>query len=316
MRSLRLVVGAVALCSVQAPAQVAGIQVNTRAQDTMVFISHEMGAAETGNAVVSGAPFSAEIMTEFRQTLGDGNAIERTSRGAIYRDSEGRTRREQPLGAGPAATDAAPKQVIIIRDPVAGVSWTLNPEEKVALKLKVRGDAFAASGPVWVDESHGPVQVHSRRRVQHAPESGGPAQRTAVRHVEVIRHDSAQPKTEELGTQTINGVLAEGVRFTTTLPAGAIGNTRPIETVTERWFSPQLQTVVRTRSSDPRTGDYSFELTNIRHGEPSPSLFQPPPDYEVREAPAIRAVPGTAVAAPHGRGVRQEIRHSTQPRED
>ncbi|MGE5487709.1 MAG: hypothetical protein ACM3ZB_07820, partial [bacterium] len=68
---------------------------------------------------------------------------------------------------------------------------------------------------------------------------------------------------------------------------------------------------VRTRSSDPRTGDYSFELTNIRHGEPSPSLFQPPPDYEVREASAIRAVPGTALSAPRGRGVRQ----SAQPRE-
>lgn len=321
MRSLISVVCAVGLFCCYAPAQVveqqrrAGEARQARTRDTMMFISHEMGGAEAGDAVVKGAPFSAESVTEFRQTLGDGNVIERTSRGAIYRDSEGRTRREQPLSAGPAAMGAVPQQVVIIRDPVAGVQWTLNSEDKVAIKTEVLRHASAAPGAVWVDESRGAVQVRSRR-VQHAPEPGTPAQSTAVQHVEVIRHDAAPPKVEDLGTQTINGVPAEGSRTSTTLATGTIGNVRPIEIVTERWFSPQLKTTVRTRSSDPRTGDYSFELTNIRQGEPSPALFQVPPDYEVREAPEIRGVPGGVLAVPHGRQQRQEIRHSQQPREE
>src|SRR5512144_2431125 len=52
-------------------------------------------------AVVVGAPYSAEGVTTVVQMLGDGTRIERTVRARFYRDSEGRTRREQTiLGLG------------------------------------------------------------------------------------------------------------------------------------------------------------------------------------------------------------------------
>jgi hypothetical protein len=94
--------------------------------------------------------------------------------------------------------------------------------------------------------------------------------------------DDASRKTEGLGQRTIEGLTAEGRRITTTIPIGAIGNDRPIQTTSERWYSPELQVNLRTERHDPRTGDSVFQLTNIRRGEPARSLFEAPPGYSVK----------------------------------
>jgi len=93
----------------------------------------------------------------------------------------------------------------------------------------------------------------------------------------------AEVNKESLGTQTIEGVQAEGTRVTFTIPAGKIGNERPIVTVNERWYSPELQTVVMSKNSDPRMGETTYRLTNIVRSEPDPGLFQVPADYTVKE---------------------------------
>jgi hypothetical protein len=90
-------------------------------------------------------------------------------------------------------------------------------------------------------------------------------------------------KEESLGKQTIEGVEAEGTRNVTTIPAGEIGNERPIEIVFERWYSPALQAVVMTRHVDPRFGETSYRLTNISRDEPARSLFEVPAGYSVKE---------------------------------
>ena len=92
-------------------------------------------------------------------------------------------------------------------------------------------------------------------------------------------------KSEPLGKQTIEGVEAEGTRTVTTIPAGKIGNERPIEIVFERWYSPELQTVIMTRHNDPRFGETIYRLTNISRDEPSRSLFEVPAGYTVKETP-------------------------------
>jgi len=92
-------------------------------------------------------------------------------------------------------------------------------------------------------------------------------------------------KEEQLGKQNIEGVEAEGTRTTVTIPAGEIGNERAIEIVSERWFSPELQLVVMTRNSDPRTGETTYKLTNINRAEPAKSLFEVPSDYTIKEGP-------------------------------
>ena len=81
----------------------------------------------------------------------------------------------------------------------------------------------------------------------------------------------------------ISGVQAEGKRITETIPAGAIGNERAIEVVNETWYSPELQTVLMSKHSDPRTGDVTYTLTNVSRAEPDPALFTIPPDYKLRD---------------------------------
>ena len=88
-------------------------------------------------------------------------------------------------------------------------------------------------------------------------------------------------KKESLGTQTMEGIAVQGERLTSTIEAGAIGNDRPISTVTERWYSPDLQAYVLTKRTDPRNGDETTKLTNVHRGEPSPVLFELPPGYTV-----------------------------------
>lgn len=219
---------------------------------TRMFIADEMGL---GAKLVKGAPFSAQVLTDFTQTLADGTQIHRTSTGAVYRDSEGRTRREQTLPAvGPLGSAGTPSQMVFISDPAAGFAYILNVSKKTAQKIALP----ASSGQAGV----------ARRRM------GGGAAGAANTF-----------KNEPLGTQVIGGLQAEGTRTTVTIPAGQIGNDRPLAVVSERWYSQQLQTVMLLKHSDPRVGNNVYQLTNINQAEPDQSLFQVPPDYTVSQGP-------------------------------
>jgi hypothetical protein len=99
---------------------------------------------------------------------------------------------------------------------------------------------------------------------------------------------------EDLGKQNIEGVEAQGTRVAITIPAGEIGNERPIEIVNEHWYSTELQIDVMTRHSDPRTGETTYRLTNINRSEPSKSLFEVPSDYTVSEG--MKVLPAIAPA--------------------
>jgi hypothetical protein len=88
-----------------------------------------------------------------------------------------------------------------------------------------------------------------------------------------------QFQNESLGKQMMEGVEVEGTRTRITIPAGQIGNERPIEIVSERWFSPELKVVIMSRNSDPRMGETVYKLTNISRAEPPRTLFEVPADF-------------------------------------
>jgi hypothetical protein len=260
--------------------------------DTFVFVSGEMSI---DGKIVKGAPYSAQAVTEMIQTLGDGNRIVRKNTANVYRDSEGRTRRDQTLGAiGPFAVAGDPPQTVFINDPVAGVNLILDPRTRTARKLQrfeykiqVGADKLPPPGeskmrtplPGKEVEAHGFVFTTPPPGV--GPLGAGPAD------VHFFGHTSkAEAKTEKLEKRMIEGVEAEGTRTTVTIPAGEVGNELPMEIVTERWYSPELQTVVMTRHSDPRFGENTYKLTNINRAEPAATLFQAPSDYTIKEAPA------------------------------
>ena len=96
----------------------------------------------------------------------------------------------------------------------------------------------------------------------------------------------ATPVTESLGVQLIEGVPAEGTRTLMTIPAGQIGNERPIEVISERWYSPDLEVLLYSRHVDPRYGETTYRLSNIVRTEPAASLFEVPPDFTLVDAPA------------------------------
>jgi hypothetical protein len=243
--------------------------------------------------LVKGAPYSAQAITETTQTLADGNRIVNKSSAMLYRDSEGRTRREQTLKAiGSFAVDG-PLQTIIISDPVAGVSYVLDSKEHVAHKMpNLRYELGPVTGAPLVGAPPGQmgVRVHTGPGGETSVAVNGAAgfglKQDGV-HAFALKPAGAAANavTEPLGVQTIEGVDAEGTRTTITIPAGAIGNEKPIEIVEERWYSPSLQTVIMTRHSDPRFGETSYRLTNIDREEPARTLFELPADYQVEEGP-------------------------------
>ena len=204
------------------------------------LLSSEMRLSEK---VVKGVPFSAQVAIESNQTLANGTRLTRKTTGLIYRDGEGRTRRDQTIEiVGPFAPAGEPPQRVFINDPVAGTHYVLDPQNRTARKLTL---------------SEGP------------PPPPPP--------------DSSDVKTESLGKQTIEGVLAEGTRATITVVAGLVGNDRPFDIVSERWDGVELQTIVLSKHSDPRMGEFVYRLTNITRSEPARSMFEIPADYKIEE---------------------------------
>jgi hypothetical protein len=198
-------------------------------------------------APVTGAPYSGLETTQIQRKLEDGNQISREEQAKVYRDSQGRVRMEN-TGTNPQTGKS--RTVITIFDPVAGYSYVLNPQTKTAWKR--------------------PLPPAGSRPGQGM--GMGPGRRAAN-----------QGKTEDLGTQTINGLAATGTRVTTTIPAGSVGNQQAIVITRETWISTALKVPVQIKTSDPRFGSSSVQLTGVVQSEPDAALFQVPSDYTLTE---------------------------------
>jgi len=158
-------------------------------------------------------------------------------------------------------------RIVEITDPVSGYRCVLDPYNHVAHRF---------SAPEKTNEP-------ARRSVQPGTADQEAPSSAAVRASNPAppRTDRPDVTTESLGTQIIEGVSAEGTKMTRTFPVGAIGNDRPIVSVTESWFSPELKVVVLSKTSDPRMGESTMKLQNIDRSEPDPALFQVPSDYQL-----------------------------------
>ena len=261
--------------------------------------------------VVKGAPYSATAITEHVKTLSDGNQIIRKNESTLYRDSEGRTRTEQTLGTiGKWTSGGEAQQNIIIADPVDGVSYSLDPRTHTAHRFVFRQkmlpaeaqkklSADAQSKTVMIKgqtvtqaefEGMAEKKRMAKENLLKKPRKGPPTDPEMEKQLDMfqqgiprIEAGQGQKKEESLGTQTIEGVTAEGTRLTFTVPAGEIGNTLPMELVRETWYSPELQVAVMSKFRDPRSGETTYRLTNLTRSEPDHSLFGVPADYNVSD---------------------------------
>jgi hypothetical protein len=239
---------------------------------------------------VKGAPYSGVEISESTQVLGDGTRIHNETQTQVYRDSEGRVRRETP-------TD------VTIFDPVGNASYVLNTNSHTARKLPLGTYVFST-----VTGDGKMLTTNFNYRVSTDGKAGDPdVEKIAAEKVMAEKVMADQLKTvhvtggavgfnvehkvmgrspgttEALGKRMIEGVNSDGSRVTSTLEVGAIGNDRAIQSVNERWFSQELQTVMMTKHSDPRTGEESFRLVNVSRTEPPAYLFQIPAGYQLIE---------------------------------
>ena len=271
-------------------------------------VATEAAARVPLEQAMKGAPYSAELLIEATQQLADGNRIVRKTTGRVYRDGEGRVRREEERPNG--------RTTISISDPVAGFSYSLDAENKIAWRTPA-GAAGAIMGKVEASQVDAARRQETERRIAEVAARGGggggtegargrggatvaPAEApggsggTFIRrgNVEVVTGPSTRmvmPTMSPLPVgplehKTLEGVPVEGRKSTTTIPAGQVGNEQPLTIVSEQWRSPDLNILVMTRYSDPRTGDSSYRLQNIVRAEPDRSLFMVPADYTVKDS--------------------------------
>ncbi len=235
--------------------------------------------------VVKGKPYSADTTTETVQILADGNRIVHRTVSKFYRDSDGRTRREQTFGNVDPEHPSPHEVKVFVDDPVSGLAFVLDPASKSADKVH-RSRQFLDDRNAEVDGQ--------RIMVKSDGEEGGPgaAGRMLIRFrdehsgdpntsVALIEDEKRDVVKEDLGTRNIEGVDCNSTRTTTTIPAGAMGNEKPISIVRETCYAPAIAAVVESTTEDPRYGKTTYQLTNVQLSEPSRSMFEPPPDFKI-----------------------------------
>jgi hypothetical protein len=214
---------------------------------------------------VKGIPLTADIVNTHIQYLQDGNKITNEETSHFYRDSEGRTRRENKLVLAGHEGDAP--TMIMISDPVAHTRFVLNIWRKEADEMP--GPGGPGPSDVMFMKKHADEQVVTGRRQTSS---------------------SAHETTEGLGTQSMEGVTAHGTRTSHVIPAGKIGNEKPISVTTESWYSDELGMEVLRVHKDPWAGEVTTKVTDVRRGEPDASLFIPPADYKVNKVDGNKQV--------------------------
>jgi hypothetical protein len=241
-------------------------------------------------AVVKGQPYQAQAVTEMKQTLADGSHIVQTTTATVARDIDGRTVRVQKLGAMGPWKDSSPgnsQTLTTIFDPVAQEHIDYTSGSKVAhvfLMPSVPPGAIVGAEGGFSVSVPSPLGVAEKGLiVSGSGPVGGAVQGFAVqdRPFSPQLSKGVQPKTESLGTKTIDSVQVTGTRSTSTIPAGTIGNDRDLNIIRETWYSPELKLVVQSTQSDPRFGETTYTLKSIQQGSPDVTLFQVPANYTI-----------------------------------
>jgi hypothetical protein len=201
--------------------------------------------------VVTGEPYSGVGVTTTKRTLSDGNTIDESSCAKVYRDSAGRTRREETRNS---ATCSSTPQSIFISDPVAGVAYAINAQTNTYRQITIKAPAAGTTPP--------------------------------------SRTPPADPNRVETScaSQPISGtsLTAQCTQTVTTIPAGRFGNAQPITITSTRLYSPDLQIVIQSSRTDPRSGVTTYQLSNISTAEPAESLFQLPAGLTLQQGPGAR----------------------------
>jgi hypothetical protein len=240
--------------------------------------------------VVKDEPYQAQAVTEMKQTLADGSHIVQTTTATVARDSDGRTMRAQKLSTMGPWKDSSPgnsQTLTTIFDPVAQEQINYTSDSKIAhvfpMPSMLPGNVVRAEGGIAVSAPNS-VGVADKGFIVSGNGSLGPVMQGFALQAGPASpqlSNGVQPKTESLGTKTMEGVQVTGTRNTSTIPAGTIGNDRDLNIIRETWYSPELKLVIQSTQSDPRFGETTYTLKNIQQGSQDVTLFQVPANYTI-----------------------------------
>jgi hypothetical protein len=218
---------------------------------------------------VSGKPFWGTEVRHSLQTLADGTHVDNSNKSTFYRDAQGRMRSESPTQA-------------VIYDSVAGLTYYLDLRNKSYQKAPIDNPATTVSIAVIGNQT-------SVRSLNFTSSDGTAAGRPRgeiatqkAQHKAFVSSIHSHAITEDLPPQMVNGIYCRGSRITETIPAGTFGNDRDVKITSERWYSDDLQVLVKSSNSDPRFGVTTYDLTEIVQAPPETILFQVPAGYSLR----------------------------------
>lgn len=245
---------------------------------------YSAGAAGDG---VTGAPYTANVVNEQNRVLLDGNRIHHETHGKMFRDSLGRTRTEIEYGIFTGGHDLVS---VFIVDPVQHVTINMNPQNKTATIIHMGQGVPPSQRSADIHTDKATPAVARPGLQTAAGQTSGPSGGTRVagppKGTDVLRLAGLQE--EDLGSQVIDGLTVKGTRHTRTIPAGQMGNEKPMTQTFETWTSSDLHVVLLNKTDTPESGQYTTKLVNIQLGDPDPALFQIPADYTVEDKPEDR----------------------------
>jgi hypothetical protein len=216
-----------------------------------------------------------------------------------WRDSSGRTRIERyfTLSRPVPGTTLQWHCLTTIVDPVAGVQYVLDSENKIAhrqvLPPAVKAPPSGSNPSPWLIGTDGCCGVLNAP-VRPADDS---RDFPSISPLESLFPAGLQtgglPHGKKLGTRIIEGIKAEGIRHDT---KGKMAGGVPAGRTEEVWTSPELHVTLLYRYAflTGATGARivsTERLTHISRSEPDPVLFQVPPEYRIVDEAGAFAIP-------------------------
>jgi hypothetical protein len=222
-----------------------------------------------------GPPFSAVVKSTLDEKLVDGNTIHGVVRYHIARNVSGEILTEIPASCFTGEDGQRHQSYQVSVD---------DPSSRTAMHWQVGGTNHTAT----ITHMPAPVMPSAAELAARRANAARAKQAPAI----------SERQTEKLGTQSLQGVLAEGTRTTETIPVGEQGNALPLVIVNEQWLARELGITMMMISEDPRRGRTVVEVEELNQGDPPPSMFAPPEGYQVKEVKEQITTVTTTESAP------------------
>jgi hypothetical protein len=231
------------------------------------------GTLQFGNVSLQpNNPFQGEYSTTMTPAPFAGMTLPPPALHSVARDSEGRVREERAAGkfkvkTADGAETEQDQHLITICDPVS----------QKLIRLDTLNKTATVSGP-----RVGLVRPGST--LNRAPQPFCSS---------YLKRYSSMPRmqSEDLGSQTISGVDAQGLRTWMVLEAPAGSGAQRAPSYQDHWCSEELGAIVmQAFASSGAERRNETVLKNIERTEPDAALFQIPPDYTIEKRAMDRTV--------------------------